>query len=105
MISAQHIVPCHYSITLLQDSPREGVLACVFGLFAYSAWFAALHVYLIMLLNGTKSAAAEAAARNDRKTVSTLQVRSVHSDLVKERVRFLSSITVGGTVEVLYIYY
>ena len=58
----------------LQDSPREGVFACVFGLFAYSAWFAALHVYLIMLLNGTKSAVEAAARNDDDKTVSTLQV-------------------------------
>ena len=49
-------------------------MACVFGLLAYSAWFAALHVYLIMLLNGTKSAAEAGARNDDDKTISTLQV-------------------------------
>ena len=64
----------NFTLRLLQDSPREGVLACVFGLFAYCAWFATLHVYLIMLLNGTKSAVEAAARNDDDKTVSTLQV-------------------------------
>ena len=61
-------------IYYLQRSPREGVLACVFGLYAYSIWFFALHVYLIMLLNGAKSAMESEAQNDDDKTISTLQV-------------------------------
>jgi len=63
------------------NSAREGVLACVFGLYAYSIWFFALHVYLIMLLNGAKSTM-ESEAENDDKTVSTLQAGS-HARIVQ----------------------
>ena len=49
-------------------------MACVFGLYAYSIWFFALHVYLVMLLNGAKSAMESEAQNDDDKTISTLQV-------------------------------
>ena len=55
-------------------------MACVFGLYAYSIWFFALHVYLIMLLNGAKSTM-ESEAENDDKTVSTLQVLTQDSKI------------------------
>ena len=66
-----------WSFHVIQNSPREGVLACVFGLYAFSFAFSALHVYLLMLLNGAKSAM-EADAQRDggNKIVSTLQVET-----------------------------
>ena len=60
-------------------------MACVFGLYAYSIWFFALHVYLIMLLNGTKSTIESEAENDDDKTVSTLQVPSQSSTILCQK--------------------